>query len=288
VLNLKKATFDEVELYQKIIYPAQDRILRAVGEEFGDAFYLTGGTALSRFYFGHRLSEDLDLFTESENIRTAIPRIVKLIESLGYGVEVHSRSVTFGRLFAVLENGERLKIDLAADNPIEKPQPFKGFYLDTLKNIAVNKITAFEDRAEIKDLIDLYYLVKKAGISIEEILELADRKRVPVPYENLLAVNSIGLTGSVSLLVELDEKELEDFLGALKRALEENVKKKVLRAKERLRETVKGLLWDHPLRDRKISPETASILMRRAEKLSFPEKVALLESLRNCGQKTCS
>ena len=70
-------------------------------------------------------------------------------------------------------------------------------------------------------------------------------------------------------MVELDEKELEDFLGTLKRALEENVKKKVLRAKEKLIETVRGLLWDHPLRDRKISPETASILMRRAETVSY-------------------
>ncbi len=282
------ATSEEVELYEEVIYPAQDRILQAIGEEFGSAFYLTGGTALSRFYFRHRLSEDLDLFTGEENIKTAVPRIVKLIENLGYGVEVHSRSVTFGRLFAVLGNGERLKIDLAADNPIEKPQPFKGFFLDTLKNIAVNKITAFEDRAEVKDLVDLYYLVKKGGISIEEVLELADLKRVPVPYENLLAINSIGLTGSVSLLVELNERDLKDFLVALKRTLEENVKKKVLRAKEKITEMVKSLLWDYPLRERKISPETTFILMRRAGKLPFPEKVALLESLRNCEQKICS
>ena len=29
-------------------------------------FYLTGGTALSAFYLHHRLSEDLDFFTESD------------------------------------------------------------------------------------------------------------------------------------------------------------------------------------------------------------------------------
>ena len=29
-------------------------------------FYLTGGTALSEFYLRHRLSEDLDLFSEEE------------------------------------------------------------------------------------------------------------------------------------------------------------------------------------------------------------------------------
>ena len=29
-------------------------------------FYLTGGTALAAFYLGHRYSEDLDFFSESE------------------------------------------------------------------------------------------------------------------------------------------------------------------------------------------------------------------------------
>ena len=31
-----------------------------------DNFYFTGGTALSVFYFGHRLSEDVDFFTENK------------------------------------------------------------------------------------------------------------------------------------------------------------------------------------------------------------------------------
>jgi len=31
-----------------------------------DNFYLSGGTALSEFYFQHRLSEDLDFFSANE------------------------------------------------------------------------------------------------------------------------------------------------------------------------------------------------------------------------------
>ena len=69
-MNLKPATPEEIEFYEKVLYPAQDKILNAIGEVFGDAFYLTGGTALSRFYFHHRLSEDLDLFTETENMNS--------------------------------------------------------------------------------------------------------------------------------------------------------------------------------------------------------------------------
>jgi len=276
-MNLKLATSEEIAFYEKVLYPAQEKILNAIGEVFGDTFYLTGGTALSRFYFHHRLSEDLDLFTETENIKTAIPRIVKTIESLGYEVSVKATSVTFGRLFVSLEGGEKLKIDFAADYPLEKPKAVRNFYVDTINNIAVNKIVAFEDRAELKDLVDLYFLVKEGGINLEEILELADRKRVPVPYEELLTINTIGLTGSILLLKEVKAEDLENFLGELKRALEENVKKKVQESKEKIREIIQSLLWDHPFKERKLSKNTLPVLKRRAQKLPYPEKLALKE-----------
>ena len=39
-MNLYIATKREVELYEKVIYVAQDRILNALGRAFGNAFYL--------------------------------------------------------------------------------------------------------------------------------------------------------------------------------------------------------------------------------------------------------
>lgn len=49
----------------KILTALQSNFLR----EFFDRtqeFYLTGGTALSAFYLQHRLSEDLDFFTNND------------------------------------------------------------------------------------------------------------------------------------------------------------------------------------------------------------------------------
>lgn len=47
------------EYYNNILYPLQDRITPL----FKDSpFYLTGGTALSRGYYNHRYSDDLDYF----------------------------------------------------------------------------------------------------------------------------------------------------------------------------------------------------------------------------------
>ena len=50
-------------------YKLQDDFLRIFfSESFAPDFYLTGGTALSRFYLNHRLSDDIDLFTQNQQI----------------------------------------------------------------------------------------------------------------------------------------------------------------------------------------------------------------------------
>ena len=52
----------------KILTPQQESFLNLVGEEksIRDNFYFTGGTPLAAFYLKHRLSEDIDLFSEEE------------------------------------------------------------------------------------------------------------------------------------------------------------------------------------------------------------------------------
>jgi len=44
------------------------------------AFYLSGGTALAEFYLKHRLSEDLDFFTENEFDPLSISAFFKSIQ----------------------------------------------------------------------------------------------------------------------------------------------------------------------------------------------------------------
>jgi len=47
--------------YYNRLYAFQDEIMKVVHRQEVD-FYLTGGTALSRFYLNHRYSDDLDFF----------------------------------------------------------------------------------------------------------------------------------------------------------------------------------------------------------------------------------
>ena len=53
-----------------ILTPKQLEFLELVKiePEITKRFYLTGGTALAEFYLKHRLSEDIDLFTEEEEV----------------------------------------------------------------------------------------------------------------------------------------------------------------------------------------------------------------------------
>ena len=51
---LKLATEEQIDFYEKILYPMQDEIFSMIES---DKFYLTGGTRLSRFYYQHILND---------------------------------------------------------------------------------------------------------------------------------------------------------------------------------------------------------------------------------------
>ncbi len=53
------------EYYTTSLYPLQDGILKIV-THLNTPFYLTGGTALSRCFFHHRYSDDLDFFVNAD------------------------------------------------------------------------------------------------------------------------------------------------------------------------------------------------------------------------------
>jgi predicted nucleotidyltransferase component of viral defense system len=101
-----------------LLTPFQKKVLKAfTGIEESKAFYLTGGTALSAFYLGHRLSEDFDLFTAEEPLISVVARNLKsALENL----HIHIEEVrTFSSFWeGVARQGvESIKIQLAYDSP---------------------------------------------------------------------------------------------------------------------------------------------------------------------------
>jgi len=155
------------EYYSNILYPLQDKVIPA----FRDSpFYLTGGTALSRGYYNHRYSDDLDYFVNYHSDFQGISELIveKLLKTF-HDVEVDLKGEHFYRVFV---GQEKLKIELVNDVPSHIgtliSHPFLGI-IDSKENILANKLTAVVDRALPKDMVDLYFLLKN-GLSIKQSL----------------------------------------------------------------------------------------------------------------------
>jgi len=184
-----------------------------------DEFFLTGGSALAGYYLHHRTSADLDLFTASDE---AFPHGKRLVEdavrSLGGTVEVLREYPGFAELQARVD-GESLKVDLVRDTApqIESDKPrFDGAVVDAVHDIAANKICATVGRAEIRDLVDLFFL-HRVGHNLEQAITNAQAKDTGVEPATLawilgqIRVRSIPPT----VLLPLTAAELQAFIDGL-------------------------------------------------------------------------
>ena len=161
------------EYYSKVLYPTQDKVIRL----FKDTpFYLSGGTALSRGYYNHRYSDDLDYFVNDhpDFLRIAERQINKFVAAFG-DLTVVAKDTNFARVFV---SPERLKIEMINDVPSHigsfVDHPILGI-MDSKVNILANKITALIDRTLPKDIVDLYFLLKD-GLDIKRALLDAESK----------------------------------------------------------------------------------------------------------------
>ena len=269
----RTATDEELQFYRRVVYPLQDRVF-ALMPPYGEQLYLTGGTALSRFYFDHRLSEDLDFFVLTEDLKTLANDLAARLHTAGIAIEIERLDAYFTRFYAVTGK-VRLKIEFAREfNLLGSLLPTAfGVLVNSLEDLGANKITAFEDRAEIKDIVDLYYITQR--IPLERLFALADAKRVPVAYEQLLTINVSGIAGNVLLTTDLDEELLTEFVAELKVQAEAEVKKKEQIALDNIDPIVSKLLWDFPAERRTVNPYSRAVLQRRLRSLQLPERRAM-------------
>lgn len=126
-------------------------------------FYLTGGTALAACYLNHRLSEDIDLFSDTPfDEATVIASMAHLITRLGVRSKL---SKILGRLRYDLTfpNKQLLKVDFVFYDfsHIEPTNTLGTLAVDSVGDIAVNKLLAISQRTASKDFVDLYFLLKK-------------------------------------------------------------------------------------------------------------------------------
>lgn len=150
-----KITFTEL---QKIIFDAFSKQQNLVNK-----FYFTGGTALSAIYLHHRESEDLDFFSQ-EDFENDL--ILEFIGQISVKIKAKPR-ITLKervRIFEFFKGGKLLiKVDFGyyPYQRLEKGTNLQGVSVDSLLDIGANKIMTIMQRTEVKDYVDLYFLLKQ-------------------------------------------------------------------------------------------------------------------------------
>lgn len=140
-------------------------------------FFLAGGTALSEYYFGHRLSFDVDIFTGVDGL--VLPtsyQVEKTCVERGLRVNVVRRFSSFAQ-FLVTQGQDSLKVDMAFDSPYRFEPPVLtelGVYVNDYADLRVDKLLAYFGRAEPRDAVDLYFIMEKEPL--QPLLEQAAQK----------------------------------------------------------------------------------------------------------------
>ncbi len=142
--------------------------------------YLTGGTCLAEYYFGHRLSEDADLFTHDENLFQEAQKALKDPKTFPRGTISQLRTTSYIVQFHYHshETGTSTKVEVVLDTPqhITPPLLVGHVWIDSLEDILSNKITCLVSRNAVKDYLDLYHLIPASHLTAKELVVLGQIK----------------------------------------------------------------------------------------------------------------
>lgn len=157
--------------------------------------YLAGGTALA-IQLGHRISYDLDFFTNKDFDRQTI--LPKLGQNK-FKLEQEAKGTILGKF-----NETKFSLFYYPYPLISETLNYLDINIANIQDIAAMKVDAVSGRGKRRDFIDLYYLSKK--ISLLNALKLYDKK-----YKKLSA-NKFFILKSLDYFVDADEESESEVL----------------------------------------------------------------------------
>lgn len=185
-------------------------------------FYWTGGTLLSHYYLHHRLSFDLDFFTDTVfSYDTLVPFMSMLKQDLGIK---HLEPIKiYDRWEFIIHKPESLRFEFVFYNHEKKRLSpllaFQGILIDSLADISANKIIAMFDRNEPKDLFDIYTLLVQKKYTVSQLLDLTEKK-FGVKFSEFSfwseCTKSFPLLESLRPYLLAKDKNKKDLLGNIK------------------------------------------------------------------------
>lgn len=177
-------------------------------------FYWTGGTALAEVYLKHRLSQDIDLFTEQDVSYADLINLIENFVKQEKNISRYTASRLHDRKLFVLINQEELKVEFSKyEYPAIKQRKLWlniPVLVDNLEDIATNKAMSIMDRFEPKDTVDLYYILKFKPYSLGQILKWLKIKFGPSFNKRTLIaemIDRVNLIDKVEPLLLVAEKQ---------------------------------------------------------------------------------
>ena len=163
----------------KRLYILQDKVLEALSHQLAN-FYLTGGTALGRFYLYHRYSDDLDFFTNQRAAFTTQVNILYKLLQKQFDIDTGRTVQTpeFVRIWLKDEPGLKLEFVNDVEERWGETNMWKDIPIDNPANILANKITAILSRDEPKDIIDILAISENYSFSWPEVYDHAAKKQL--------------------------------------------------------------------------------------------------------------
>ncbi len=201
-----------------ILSQNQINLLKAIAADkfITHSFYLGGGTALAEYYLHHRLSEDLDFFTDVEFDPIAISTFFKSHQS-SLKIKKIDYQQSFNRnLFFITIGKDVIKTEFTYYPflRIEKGSSIGGLDVDSALDIAVNKVFTIYQRPRSRDFIDLYLLIKTKKLVLAELV-----KKARIKFDTHIDPLQLGtqflkateVKDFPHMLIKVPSKEWQDF-----------------------------------------------------------------------------
>lgn len=203
-----------------ILTPKQSQFLELVAGDLKITrhYYLTGGTALAEFHLHHRLSEDIDLFCETEEVnQTTIEAYLKKVAPK-LKIATIQPKVFLGLVSYLLTYTDKTKLKIDFNYypfpRIETGKKFLGLSIDSLHDIATNKLHTIYMKPRSRDFIDLYLILRQENYDFKSLVIDAKTKFDwhidPITLSSqFLRVKD--LTELPTMLIPFDRAEMEEF-----------------------------------------------------------------------------
>lgn len=200
-----------------ILTQTQKLFLELLGKQpLSAKFYLSGGTALTEFYIPYRYSEDLDFFSLEE---VQIDEIITFIRSVKNKLHFESFdfNTSFNRnLFFLQFSEDTLKLEFTyyPFPQLDASKKAFGIKIDSIEDIAVNKLFTIYQNPRSRDFMDLYMIMTTYDFSLKDLIKKAKAKFDwhidPIKLgAQLLLVE--GVKEYPRLITHLEERKWQNF-----------------------------------------------------------------------------